>query len=61
MFAFLALAGDVGCSVGPTLTGFAADLLGGSISSGILISIVFPVFMFISLQIMRKNEGHEIH
>lgn len=56
MFAFLALAGDVGCSVGPTLTGFAADLLGGSISSGILISIVFPVFMFISLRIMKRNE-----
>ena len=56
MFAFLALAGDVGCSAGPTLTGFAADLLGGSISSGILISIVFPVFMFISLQIMKRNE-----
>ena len=56
MFAFLALAGDVGCSAGPTLTGFAVDLLGGSISSGILISIVFPVFMFISLRIMKRNE-----
>ena len=61
MFAFLALAGDVGCSVGPTVTGFAADIFDKSISSGILISIVFPVFMFISLQIMRKTEEHEIH
>ncbi len=61
MFAFLALAGDVGCSVGPTVTGFAADIFDKSISSGILISIVFPVFMFISLQIMRKNEENEIH
>ncbi len=56
MFAFLVLAGDVGCSIGPTLTGFAAELMGGSISSGILSSIIFPIFMFVSLQMMRKLE-----
>ena len=55
MFAFLALAGDVGCSVGPTLTGFAADMFGGRISLGILTSIIFPVFMLIALMQLRKN------
>ena len=59
MFAFLALAGDIGCSIGPTLTGFAADLCGGSIASGILVSIIFPVTMLISLMIMGKRKSRE--
>ena len=49
MFAFLALAGDVGCAIGPSLTGLAADMLGGNISSGILCSMLFPVFMLLAL------------
>ena len=49
MFAFLALAGDVGCSIGPALTGLAAGVFGDSISSGILCSMVFPISMLISL------------
>lgn len=49
MFAFLALAGDVGCAIGPSLTGLAADMLGGNISSGILCSMIFPVFMLLAL------------
>ena len=42
LFAFLALAGDVGCSIGPALTGLAAAAFGGRISSGILCAMVFP-------------------
>ena len=55
MFAFLALAGDAGCSIGPTLTGFAAEMFGGRLSSGILSSIIFPLFMLIALSVMRKS------
>lgn len=56
MFAFLALAGDVGCSVGPGLAGFVADAAGGRIGTGILSAIIFPVFMLIVLITLRKRD-----
>ena len=48
MFALLALAGDLGCSGGPTLAGFAADAAGGNLKTGVLCGVVFPVVMLIS-------------
>ena len=57
MFAFLALAGDVGCSVGPSLAGFVADATGGRISMGILAAIIFPVFMLVSLMVLRRSDS----
>ena len=57
MFAFLALAGDVGCSVGPSLAGFVADATGGRISMGILAAIIFPVFMLVSLMVLRRRDS----
>ena len=56
MFAFLALAGDVGCSVGPSLAGFVADATGGRINMGILAAIIFPVFMLLSLILLTRRE-----
>ena len=35
MYALLALAGDLGCSGGPTLVGFAAEAAGGDLKSGL--------------------------
>lgn len=57
MFAFLAFAGDVGCSVGPSLAGFVADATGGRISMGILAAIIFPVFMLVSLMVLRRSDS----
>ena len=54
MFAFLALAGDAGCSLGPTLAGFVSEAAGGELSSGILAAIVFPCTMLAALLILRK-------
>ena len=48
MFALLALAGDLGCSGGPTLAGFAADAAGGNLKAGVLCGAVFPVVMLIA-------------
>lgn len=45
MFALLALAGDLGCSTGPTLVGFVSDAFGGSLNAGILAAVIFPVVM----------------
>jgi len=43
MFALLALAGDVGCSAGPTLVGLVSDRFGGDLKPGILAGILFPL------------------
>ena len=49
MFALLALAGDVGCSGGPTLAGFVSDRAGGNMKAGILAAMIFPVVMTVCL------------
>ena len=55
MFAFFALAGDVGCSFGPTLTGQVAAAFGENLKAGILAGIVFPVVLFVGLHFYRKR------
>ena len=57
VFAFLALAGDIGCSVGPSLAGFVADAADGRISMGIHAAIIFPVFMLVSLMVLRRSDS----
>jgi MFS family permease len=47
LFALLALGGDVGCSVGPTLVGFTADLFGGALKTGLAFAILFPALMLV--------------
>lgn len=47
-FALLALGGDLGCAAGPTVVGFISDSF-GSISSGFLGAILFPVLLFIGV------------
>ena len=49
MFAYLALAGDVGCLVGPTAAGWIADACGGNLKISFLISIVFPALILLML------------
>ena len=44
MFALLALAGDLGCSGGPTLAGFVSSACGSNLRIGILSAIIFPAF-----------------
>ena len=45
MFALLALAGDVGCSCGPTVVGMVSGALGDNIKMGILAGIIFPMLL----------------
>lgn len=53
MYAFLALAGDFGCSFGPTVVGMTANRFDGRLVLGILCAIVFPVVMLLGLLPMR--------
>ena len=53
MFALLALAGDTGCSAGPTLVGFVSAALGDNIKLGLLSAIIFPMLILIGLGLCR--------
>ena len=55
MFAFLALAGDLGCSGGPTFVGFVAEALGDNLKLGILAAVFFPLLMA-ALVFLRKQK-----
>ena len=55
MFALLALAGDLGCSAGPTLVGFVSDASGGNLKAGIFAAALFPIIMTLCLIFGKKK------
>ena len=57
MFALLALAGDLGCSGGPTLAGLVSSRFDGNLKLGILAAIIFPVLLLIGISVLKKNEN----
>lgn len=54
MFAFLALAGDFGAAVSPTLVGSISEAAGGNLKTGLLVATVFPVILVVGLIILRS-------
>ncbi len=58
MFAFFALSGDIGCSLGPTLVGQIAGSNGENIHQGILLGIIFPILLLIGLGMLRFTKSH---
>ena len=55
MFAMLALAGDLGCSGGPTLVGIISNLAGDNMKLGILAAVIFPVTLAVCLIFQKKS------
>lgn len=55
MYALFALAGDIGCAAGPALAGFAAELSGGDLRTGVLCAAVFPIAMSVFSAVSRKS------
>lgn len=71
MFALLALAGDIGCSVGPSIVGFISNTVINKLNNlisfngftiveiglriGLFFSIIFPITMFILIHILNKK------
>jgi MFS family permease len=53
LFALLALAGDMGGTLGPSLVGFCTDRVGDDIQNGLLAATVFPVILVLSLVCIR--------
>lgn len=54
LFALLALAGDAGGTLGPSLVGLCTNSAENDIQSGILAASVFPVLLVVSLLCIRK-------
>lgn len=55
LFALLALAGDIGCSGGPTLVGYVSSAASDNLRIGILSAIVFPILLIAAICLTKKK------
>jgi fucose permease len=55
MFAFLALAGDLGATVSPTMVGSLAEMAGGNLKTGLLAATAFPAVLVLGLLLLKKK------
>lgn len=54
MFAFLALAGDFGATVSPTMVGSLSEMAGGNLKTGLLVDTIFPTILVVGLIVLNK-------
>ena len=59
MFALMALGGDIGCSLGPTVVGFIAEMHSGNLSIGLFSAMGFPIFILICITFLIFNRTKE--
>jgi fucose permease len=57
MFAFLALAGDLGATVSPAMVGTLSEIAGGELKTGLLAATVFPAILVFGLIILNKKKN----
>lgn len=57
MFAFLALAGDLGCSSGPTLVGTVSSYFDDNLKIGFLATLIFPIALIIGILLLQKSKN----
>ena len=55
MFAFLALAGDLGATVSPSMVGGISNAFGGNLKMGLLVATAFPLLLIIGLIVLRRK------
>ncbi len=56
LFCMLALAGDLGCSAGPTVVGMISSAASDNLKIGILVAILFPVVLTLCVQLRRRMQ-----
>lgn len=56
MFALLAMAGDLGGSLGPEIVGFVSERMNDSLKAGILMGGIFPAILVITVLLLRHRE-----
>lgn len=52
MFAFLALAGDLGATVSPAMVGGISNMAGGNLKIGLLVAAIFPLILLVGLLVL---------
>ena len=57
MFALLALSGDLGCSLGPTVVGFVSGLAKDNLKLGILVAVMFPAMLLWGLWRCKEKKA----
>ena len=57
MFAFLALAGDLGCSAGPTLVGQVSGVFENNLKMGILAANINPILFVICIRYQQRSKA----
>ncbi len=57
MYALMALAGDLGCSSGPTVVGMVANATGGSLQNGLMVAMIFPVLILAGIAMMKEKKA----
>ncbi len=55
MFAFLALAGDLGAMVSPAMVGGLSEMAGGNLKTGLLAAAIFPLILVLGLLILNRR------
>ena len=55
MFALLAMAGDLGGSIGPAVVGRVTQYAGDDIRAGMGVGLVFPIVLIVMLIVIHKN------
>lgn len=61
MFAFLALAGDLGATVSPAMVGSLSEMAGGNLKTGLLVATLFPVILVVGLITLRRMKKYQIN
>ncbi len=56
MFALLALAGDVGCTLGPTAVGWIAEGFGNNLKASFIFSAIFPTVIILLMAILSIKD-----
>ena len=59
MYALMALAGDLGCSGGPTFVGIVSSAFQENLKKGILFAVIFPVVLLVGLYLCKRMISKE--
>ena len=55
MFAFLALAGDLGATVSPAMVGSISNMFGGNLKTGLFVATLFPLILILGLVVLNQK------
>ena len=55
MFGLLALAGDLGCSVGPTVVGFVSGMFSDNLKTGLAVALLFPAMIVFGIRLLKHT------